>query len=67
MLKHCKFWVKNLPICPVVWYDSNEVLYLLWGYGNFEYKFVKADQTTVAGVADALNFTDASSQGAGRV
>ena len=30
-------------------------------------KFVKADQTTVAGVADALNFTDASSQGAGRV
>ena len=30
-------------------------------------KFVKADRTTVAGVADALNFTDASSQGAGRV
>ena len=30
-------------------------------------KFVKADRTLVAGVADALALTDASSQGAGRV
>jgi len=35
VLKHCKFWLKNLPICPVVWYDSNEVLYLFCGYGKF--------------------------------
>ena len=30
-------------------------------------KFVKADRTLVAGPADAITFTDASSQGAGRV
>ena len=30
-------------------------------------KFVKADRTLVAGPADAIKFTDASSQGAGRV
>ena len=30
-------------------------------------KFVKADRTLVAGKADAIRFTDASSQGAGRV
>ena len=43
---------------------DNENYYL---YNIAAQKFVKADRTLVAGVADALALTDASSQGAGRV
>ena len=43
---------------------DNESYYL---YNIAAQKFVKADRTLVAGVADALALTDASSQGAGRV
>ena len=43
---------------------DGENYYLFSVHAN---KFVKADRTLVAGVADALALTDASSQGAGRV
>ena len=43
---------------------DNENYYL---YNIAAQKFVKANRTLVAGVADALALTDASSQGAGRV
>ena len=43
---------------------DNENYYL---YNIAAQKFVKADRTLVAGVADALALTDASSQGEGRV
>ena len=43
---------------------DGENYYLFSVHAN---KFVKADRTLVAGPADAIKFTDASSQGAGRV
>ena len=43
---------------------DDENYYLFSVHAN---KFVKADRTLVAGPADAIKFTDASSQGAGRV
>ena len=43
---------------------DNENYYLFSIHAN---KFVKANQTTVAGIADAIELADASSQGAGRV